>query len=322
MGRVIVYGVGAVGGALAAALARAGTDVLGVARGAQRAAILSDGLTIRTPEETFTARFDCVEAPAAITFRPDDMILLTMKSQDTETALADLRAAGVSDQAVFCFQNGVANERMALRRFPNVHGVTVMMPCSYLEPGRVSVRAKPRLGLFDIGRFPSGQDDHDKALADLLDAAGFGGFPSDRVMESKYGKLLMNLGNVVEAALGPGVDSAALRARVRAEAETVLQAAGITWVDVGSSDPRRAELLNIVDIPGEARVGGSTTQSLRRGSGRVETDYLNGEIALLARLHGQPAPLNTRLTALGAQLALAGSAPGSMSLAELEATLA
>ena len=38
--------------------------------------------------------------------------------------------------------------------------------------------------------------------------------------------------------------------------------------------------------PRLARGGGSTWQSLRRGTGSLETDFLNGEIALLARLHG------------------------------------
>ena len=61
---------------------------------------------------------------------------------------------------------------MALRRFAEVHGVTVMMPATFAVPGEVAAFATPRRGVFDIGRFPSGSDDADRALAAALEAAG------------------------------------------------------------------------------------------------------------------------------------------------------
>lgn len=320
--RVVVYGVGAVGGVLAAALTRAGTEVIGIARGAQLEAIQTTGLRMRSPEEDFVARFDCVASPRDIAFRPDDVIFLTMKTQDTEAALDELRSAGVSGHHIFCFQNGVANETMALRRFPNVHGVTVMMPCSYLEAGRVSVRAEPKFGLFDIGRFPKGADEIDHAVAGLLEAANFGAFVLDDVMQSKYGKLLLNLANMVEAAVGPGIDTKHLRSRVRAEGEAVLRHAGISWIDVGAANPRRDTMMRTREVPGEDRPGGSTVQSLNRATGRVESDYLNGEIALIARQTGTEAPLNDALATLGARLARSGSGAGSMSVTDLDYLLA
>ena len=42
----------------------------------------------------------------------------------------------------------------------------------------------------------------------------------------------------------------------------------------------------------DARRGSSTWQSLARGAGGIEVDYLNGEIGLLGRLHGVPTPVN------------------------------
>lgn len=320
--RVVVYGVGAVGGVLAAALTRAGTEVIGIARGAQLEAIRTTGLRMRSPEEDFVARFDCVASPRDIAFRPDDVIFVTMKTQDTEAALDELRSAGVSGHHIFCFQNGVANETMALRRFPNVHGVTVMMPCSYLEAGRVSVRAEPKFGLFDIGRFPKGADEIDHAVAGLLDASNFGAFVLDDVMQSKYGKLLLNLANMVEAAVGPGIDTKHLRTLVRAEGEAVLRHAGIAWIDVGAANPRRDTMMRTTEVPGEDRPGGSTVQSLNRATGRVESDYLNGEIALIARQTGIGAPLNEALATLGARLAREGRGAGSMSVSDLESLLA
>jgi len=68
-------------------------------------------------------------------------------------------------------------------------------------------------------------------------------------------------------------------------------------------------------------LGGSTWQSLTRGTGNVETDYLNGELALIARQHGRSAPLNSRLASLVRQAAAHGTPPGEMSVAELAAHL-
>ncbi|MEM1313696.1 MAG: ketopantoate reductase C-terminal domain-containing protein, partial [Pseudomonadota bacterium] len=114
---------------------------------------------------------------------------------------------------------------------------------------------------------------------------------------------------------GEGESPAALRAKARAEAETVLQAAGIPWRDVGAGDPRRDALMQQGEVAGARRAGSSTAQSLARGAGDVETDYYNREIALRARLAGVPAPITAHLAALGARLAQEGRAPGSADLA-------
>src|SRR3712207_5778121 len=135
--RIIVYGVGAIGGTVAAALALSGQSVIGIARGAQLKAIKESGLLLRTPEQTVRAHFPCVADPTEIAFQAGDVILLTMKTQDTLGALERLRAAGVAEQPIFCVQNGVTNEHLAMRRFPEVHGVTVIMPASISAPGEV-----------------------------------------------------------------------------------------------------------------------------------------------------------------------------------------
>lgn len=319
--RVIIHGVGAVGGVTAAALFRSGTDVIGIARGGMLTAMRDRGLRLSAPRVDEVVPVPVVAHPSEITFRTDDAILLCVKGQDTVAALEDLRRAGVTDQPIFCAQNGIANEHAALRRFPNVHGVTVMMPAQYLDPGEVAVFTEPKLGIFDLGRFPHGQDGNDAAMAGALEAANIGAFVSDKVMESKAGKLLINLKNVLWAVLGRGADMGDLPDRIRAEAEAVFRAADITWVEVDDSDPRRAALMRNIDVPGITRVGGSTNQSLLRGATRVETDYLNGEIAYLGRLHGVPVPVNTALARIGDRAAGEGWKPGHFTLGDIQAFL-
>jgi len=320
--RIVVHGVGAVGGILLAALSRCGADCVGIGRGAMLDAITAGGLRLRTPELDVTEKVACVEHPSEIGFRDDDVILMTMKGQHTQAALEDLRAAGLRDQAIYCFQNGVANERAALRILPNVHGGTVMMPSNMVAPGVVASHAGPRLGMFDIGRYPGGSDETDQVLAQLLEKAGFAAFVTDDVMPSKYGKLLMNLGNIVQAALGVGVDTRDIRTCLEKEAEAVFRAAGIAWQDVSMADPRREEFMHFTPVPDVPYRGGSTTQSFARATGSAETDYLNGEVVLLGRLHDIPTPANAYFCALAARMLRDRTAPGAFERDALLADLA
>lgn len=317
--RIILHGVGAIGGVIGAALTEAGTEVVGIARGARLEAIRSRGLTFRAHDGARVVPLPCVGDPSEIDWRPDDMILLCVKSQHTAAALASLRAAGVDDQPIFCAQNGVANEALALRFFPNVHAVNVMMPAEYVALDEAVVFSKPCYGVFDVGRYPGGSDSGDAALARAMTAAKMDMTVTPRAMAFKYGKLIHNLANIVGAALGPGIDDGAIAEALKAEGRAVLEAAGIAWRDVGAGDPRRGTLFKMVALDGYDRVGSSTSQSLARGAGSIETDYLNGEIVLLGRLHGLETPANAFAAALGARLARNGARPGAVSRAELAA---
>lgn len=319
--RFIILGAGAVGGAVAAALALSGREVVAIARGAHLEAMREHGLTLRSPGKVQVAHFDCVASPAEITFRPGDAILIATKTQDMEPALEALRKTGVTDQPIFCLQNGVENERLALRRFPNVHGVLIMMPVDFVKPGEVIAYGAPCHGIFDIGRYPNGCDAADEALAAALTEGNIASFAHDDIMPGKYGKLLLNLGNAVEAALGADVNRAVIRDLLIAEGTAVLEAAGIATRDVGTSDPRRAELMLIKTIEGITRTGSSTTQSLARGAGSIETDWLNGEIVMLGRLHGVPTPHNAYFANLGARLVREKLAPGSIPMEEVSRAL-
>ena len=316
----IVYGIGAIGGTIAGRLAHAGHPVSGIARGKQLDALQADGLLLRTPDGEIRTRFPVVADPTELTIAPNDVIILAMKGQDTAEALARLRVAGVITQAIVCAQNGVDNERMALRLFPNVYGMTVILPADFIQPGEVAAFGTPRSGLFDVGRYPRGRDATAEAIAAALGEAGFAAFVHDDVMQSKYGKLLSNLGNVLDAAAGEAAEHSEVLKAARAEAEAVYRAAGIALDGTGSpEDKRRRDNVRVGPIPGVDRVGSSTAQSLARSTGSIETDYFNGEIVLLGRLHGVPVPVNAALAALGHKLVAENLPPGSMTLEQVRA---
>lgn len=320
--KFIIYGVGAIGGAIAVRLSLSGYDVAGIARGQQLAAIQSSGLLLRTPTTTETASFPCYADPTEIDFAPDDVILLTMKTQDSAAALERLRLAGVRDQAIVCAQNGVANERFALRLFPNVYAMMVVMPVTYMVPGEIAAFGAPKHGILDIGVYPSGVDSNVEIIRGSLEAAGFAAFAHDKVMENKYSKLLLNLSNIIGAALGEEARSGPFNNLARAEGEAVFKAAGIHFHDLGAANPRRDEFMRDKPIDGVERIGSSSAQSLARQSGSIETDYLNGEIVLLGRLHNVPVPVNAYFCHLAQKMIAEAILPGSISSAEVEKSLA
>jgi len=49
-----------------------------------------------------------------------------------------------------------------------------------------------------------------------------------------------------------------------------------------------------------------------RGTGSLETDYLNGEIALLGRLHGVPTPASDFVCRLGRRILREKMKPGDI----------
>ena len=95
-------------------------------------------------------------------------------------------------------------------------------------------------------------------------------------MRWKYSKLLMNLGNAAEALCGPSARVSEIARLARAEGLASLGAAGIEFVSDEGFAERRGDLIRPQAIGGGPRPGGSSWQSLARGTGRIEADYLNG----------------------------------------------
>jgi 2-dehydropantoate 2-reductase len=319
--RFIVVGAGAVGGVVGGRLAQHGHEVVLVARGDHGAAIAADGLLVRSPDDEVRVRVPVVSHPREVALGDDDVVLLAVKGQDTPGALAAL-AGGPPDLAIACLQNGVDNERQVLRRTPNTYAVPVMLPATHLRPGVVDASSAPVTGILDVGRYPTGVDDRATAISAAFASSTFSSVTNPAVMRFKWSKLLMNLGNALEAAVGPIGRSSDLYARAREEAEAVLAAAGIDCASADEDAARRGDLISLRPVAGERRGGGSSWQSLARGTGSIEVDQLNGEIVLLGRLHRVDTPVNVLLQTVAHELAHRRAAPGSLTESDLLVRLA
>jgi len=319
--RFVVVGAGAIGGSVGARLFQSGFDVTLVARGDHGRALRS-GLVLEAPDETVTLRIPVVEDPAQVSWEGEadgePVVLLAVKGQSTDGALEQLVAAP-PNVPVVCLQNGVENERRVLRHFPNTYGVCVMCPASQLQPGVVQLHSAPVSGLLDLGRFPSGVDSAGQAIADAIDVTAFQSVARPDIMRWKYRKLLMNLANAVEALAGPEGRFSALAREAQREGKAALAAAGIDVASAEEDRERRGDSLQMAATSSGEWRGGSSWQSLARGAGSIEVDFLNGEIVQLRALHAVPTPVNALLQRLASRAAVEGAAPGSWSIEELGA---
>ncbi|MFJ5289356.1 MULTISPECIES: ketopantoate reductase family protein [unclassified Streptomyces] len=335
--RYIIIGAGAIGGTIGGLLSESGSEVVLVARGAHYEALRDGGLRISTPEGARTLALPVADGPAAVELRPDDVLVLTVKTQDSGAALdawgarpvAGTGATAAEVLPLVCAQNGVESERLALRRFRRVYGMCVWLPATFLEPGSVAAAGSPLTGMLHIGRYPSGTDSTARQISADLEKAAFEAPVVADVMRWKYAKLLSNLANSLQAACGVhGTDPAAdalmegLVQQAEAEGRAVYAAAGTEAASAEEQRRTRADKITLLPVEGQRRGGGSSWQSLSRGTGSIEADFLNGEIALLGRLHGVPTPVNDVLQRVANAFAREHRPAGSMPAAELAALVA
>jgi 2-dehydropantoate 2-reductase len=321
--RYVVVGPGAVGGAIGGRLFQHGHDVVLVARGEHGRALAERGLELQSPEAGVTLPVPAVSTTADVTWRAGaaDVVVLATKTHDTDAAVRELAAVAPPDVTVGCAQTGVETERIVLRRFARVQAMCVMLPATHLEPGVVQVSSAPLTGILDLGRYPAGTDAVTERIAADLETARFSARPDPAIMRRKYRKLVMNLGNAIEAACGHGSRGGELLERAVSEAMACFDAAGIDVASAEEDRERRGDLLQVQPVMGARRGGGSSWQSLARGTGTIETDFLNGEIVLLGRLQGVPPPVNALLQRTAGRLARDRIPPGSLSADELLAEL-
>jgi 2-dehydropantoate 2-reductase len=190
-----------------------------------------------------------------------------------------------------------------------------MLPSSHLEPGVVVAKCHPVPGILDLGRVPEGTDHLTGSVSADLRDAGFASVPRTDIMAWKYRKLLMNVGNGVDAACVEGEAADELARRAEHEGEAAIRAAGIPLVTAGQDKERRGDILQ--RRPGAAPPGGSTWQSVTRETGNTEVDYLAGEIVLLGRLHGIPTPACELIQQVTNDLARRRARPRSLDAADL-----
>ncbi|PPJ25455.1 ketopantoate reductase family protein [Nocardia nova] len=311
MTRYVIVGAGAVGTTLAVELADSGQDVLLIARGNALRHFRQHPVSYHTPTGIRNVRLPVAAATDDLALHTGDVLVLTAKTQDVGAAAEVMAWRDVrnSDGAVIglaadhipvvTVQNGLAAEGMVARWFATVIGAVLLVSARYERLGEIHVGASPTVGAMIAGLATGDSARGGRAVATLVDDLGKANFHAKAVPDVrayKAAKILHSVKNGLEVLGGDPSAKAAVGAALVTEARLVLAAAGITFhepASLGAASGRQRAARDTVP-PGRQ----STWQSFARGAASNEIDYLNGEIALLARLHGVAAPLNTALQQL------------------------
>ena len=330
MTRYVVLGAGAVGVTLAAELRRSGRDVVLVGRGRQLELLRAGQLRYLTPDGESVVSVASASGPDDVTLGIGDVLVLTTKTQDADELLAAWAREPVDGGRwragqvipVFTLQNGLDAERAALRRFAIVVGSTLWVPSTYVSDGEVFSPAAPAPGVFWLGAHPDGAPSAAaRTIAADLTGAGFEVQLVEDLSRWKVGKLIGSVTFVLDALYPAGAERDRAARLVREEATAILSAAGLHGADLKRESTVNLDRFAFQAVAGHERPGSSTHQSLARGRS-VETDYLNGEIVLLARQLGRRAPVNEALVSRVNRAVREGTAPGSLPADDLAQLLA
>lgn len=305
--RIGVVGAGAIGGAIAALLARDGHEVEVTARGAHLAAIREGGIRLTGGWGDYVAR---VEANEVLTHGVELAIVAT-KAQDATAAIrANIRM--LRDVPVVVVQNGLDGVSAAKAASPrsDIIGALATYATSYLSPGQITITTT---GPTFLGVADGESDLPARYAARILDAvmptvviANFTG--------AQWTKLIINQVNALPAITGLSVQEVIANGRLRRimtasmrECVRIALRSGIRFESLQGLSHGRLRLFSFMPLwigqilPAlmSARIGatpnpGSTLQSIRRGQA-TEIDYLNGAVVRAAAAKGRTAPVNAAL---------------------------
>ena len=314
--KVCVYGAGAIGAYLGAALADAGCDVTLIARGPHLKAMQADGLTLEIGGEARNLQISCTDDPASV--GPQDYVILTVKAHSVAPAVDQIATLLGPETPVVTAQNGILWWYFHALEGPwenhqletadpggriwqtlgpeRAIGCVVYPSCEIVRPGVVRH--------LDGNRFMLGEPSGEKsarvqALADAMSAGGLKAPVRRKIRDDIWFKLLGNATfNPVSVLTGATLAEMCAHVGVRATIKTLMaEVAG-----VGSALGVRFPMDLDKRIDGAAAVGEHKTSMLQDYElGRpLEIDALVGSVAELGRIVGVPTPV------LDAAIALVG----------------
>lgn len=323
--RVWCVGAGAVGGTVAARLARCGVEPPGGSGVSPELLVLDANRDhvrrLRDPglevggidggARTKLAAYTLDEAAGELGV-PPDVVLVAVRSQATEGALRPLTPLLQSTSDVVSLQNGLNEDTIAaLAGADRTIGCVVGIGATWVEPGKVTLDAT---GDLTIGRLDGGTDERLVRVGELLRLA----FPtkiSTNIRGDLWGKMLVNSMTVL-GALGGMLTGEVLvtRERRRVVAEVIAEGVRVGMAEgielpavLGVLPPalvkapdRWAEAMERVLVRvGEAfgAIRSVTWRDFELGRA-TEIDAVTGEIVRRGERHGVPVPLSERVYGL------------------------
>jgi 2-dehydropantoate 2-reductase len=288
--KVAVMGAGAVGCYFGGMLARAGHDVVLIARPRHVDAIEESGLHMETRTFDEHVRLAASSEPSAI--QGAELVLFCVKSTDTESAGALIRPHLAPGALVLCLQNGVDNADRLRAVLPGhaVAAAVVYVATEMAGPGHLKHH-----GRGDLVIEPSALSE---TVAQALIAAGVPTEVSSNVRGALWAKLILNsaynaVSAIAQLPYGKTVQGVGIKDVMRDVVAECLAVAKAEGVEVAGDVHAAVDKL-AGSMPNQYA---STAQDLARGK-PTEIDYLNGLIVKRGDALGVPVPANRVLWAM------------------------
>jgi 2-dehydropantoate 2-reductase len=306
--RIVMFGAGGVGGYFGGRLLQAGADVTFVARGRHLEALRRDGLRIQSP------RGDAHLAPVTATAEPMeigpvDVVFLTVKMYDVDTAASQLRPLVGPDTMVVTLQNGVEAPEMVARRVGPGHvaGGVAYVAAVVAEPGLIRHTA---LDALIVGELDGVASPRLAALTEVASTAGFTFTASQdirRDLWSKFARLSVfsALTAVTRSPLGVLRAQPGLMAMVDAAVDETLAVGRAHGVALDAA-VREEVFAMYRGMPPMAK--SSMLEDLERGR-PLELPWLSGAVVRLGREAGVATPVHAAIETLLAPFVSGGSPP-------------
>lgn len=317
--RIGVFGAGSIGAYIGAMLTRSGADVVLVGRAALADAVSAHGLRVSDNDGLEAVLHDLVVVTSVEALRDRQLVFVTTKSADTETAGRELaRVFGDGERrCIVSFQNGIGNADVLRRHLPKAQVLAGMVPYNVVWQAPAHFH-RGTSGDLMVEALAGAE-----ATVALLCKAGLDAVTRDDLGGVLWGKLLLNLNNPVNALTGLPLkrqllerDGRRIVAALMREGLRVLDAAGIVPAKAGTVGPRWVPFLLDLPTPVFKRIAASMLKldddarssmwedlNKRR---RTEIDWINGEIVRLAAAHRTTAPLNAAIIGLVREAEAAG----------------
>jgi len=303
----LIYGAGAIGSVLGGFLHKIGRAVTYAGRGEHFRAISKKGLKITGIWGEHIVPAEDVQIPCTtIPDRQYSIILLCVKSKDTEDSAAQAKPLLKEGGIMVSMQNGLNNWEAIARRVgeDRTVGARVIFGAEIFDPGHVKVTVNAD----DVLLGEPFQAVNRPLLEALQEDLSLSGIPckivsKDGIWAAIWGKVLYNcslnpLGALLEVAYGKLGESAETRGIIKVIIEEiflVMRAKGVKS-PYQDADEYYHYLLE-KQLPPTMGHRASMLQDLLLGR-QTEIDALNGAITQYARDYGIATPYNDLLTAL------------------------
>jgi 2-dehydropantoate 2-reductase len=294
--KIACIGAGGVGGYFGARLAAAGADVTFIARGAHLAAMQRDGLRLESPKGNLHLRpVQATETPAAV--GPVDIVLLTVKMYDLESAAAQIAPLVQPSTAVVTLQNGVEAVEIVGRHVPraNVVGGVAYVAAVIAQPGLIRHTS---LDALIFGELDGRRSERLAALEAACQRAGLGARVSENISLDLWGKfarlsVFSGMTAVTRSPIGVLRDDPDLYALLQAACEEAIRVGRAHGIAL--PDALMGEIEQMVhNLPHQAK--SSMLEDLERGR-RLELPWLSGAVVRLGKAVGVPTPIHSFIAA-------------------------